>query len=267
MLREPAAAGQFYPGLRRELTEELQTLMPCKSGKLRFRGALVPHAGYMFSGRTAGAVYSKLSLPPAVIILGPNHTGRGSRAAVWAEGAWRTPVGDVEIDSALAKRIIGNSSLLEEDYEAHIFEHSIEVQLPFLKYLRGDLKFAPLALAGLSFAECGLISEALVETARGCAQPPAILASSDMSHYEPEKTARAKDGKAVEAMLAMDEDELYRTVRDENISMCGYIPAVIMLMAVKALGADKAELVEYSTSSRATGDESSVVGYCGMVFR
>ena len=267
MLREPAVAGRFYPGTREELVEELLSFMPGERAPAGFFGALVPHAGYMFSGKTAGAVYSRVSLPPSVIILGPNHTGRGAPGSVWASGSWRTPLGDMGIDSRLAGAIIENSPSLEEDYDAHIYEHSIEVQLPFLQYLREDVRFAPVTLSNFSLSACEDISEALFQAAREHLSPVAVLASSDMSHYEPEKIARAKDGKAVEAMLAMDEAALYRVVRDENISMCGNIPAVIMLMTVKKLGAEKAELAEYATSARASGDYSSVVGYCGMVFR
>ncbi len=267
MLREPAVAGRFYPGKRDELVEELRSLMPGEGKGTGFSGALVPHAGYVFSGRTAGAVYSKVSLPPSVIILSPNHTGRGAPASVWPSGFWRTPLGDMETDSRLAEAIIRNSSILEADYDAHIYEHSIEVQLPFLRYLREDIKIAPVTLSDFSLSECEEISSALFEAVKAHTSDVSVIASSDMSHYESEKTAKEKDKLAIDAMLAMDGGALYSAVREKNISMCGNIPAVVMLMTVKKLGARKAELVEYATSARASGDYSSVVGYCGIIFR
>ncbi len=267
MTREPAAAGRFYPGEREELLAELRRCTSGEGNAEEFYGAVVPHAGYMFSGKTAGAVYSRVSLPPAVFILGPNHTGMGARAAVWAGGAWGTPMGELEVDSALAGALIGHSPLLKEDYDAHLYEHSIEVQVPFLQYLGGDIKFVPVCLSDCSLEECREISEALSEAASEHSCGVSFLASSDMSHFEPEKAAAAKDRKAIEAMREMDEEKLYRVVRDENISMCGYIPAVVMLMTVKKLGSEKPEFIEYTTSADATGDSSSVVGYCGMIFR
>lgn len=267
MMREPAAAGRFYPDERENLLAELRRRVPGVGDGGEFYGAVVPHAGYMFSGKTAGAVYSRVSLPPAVFILGPNHTGMGARASVWARGAWRTPLGELGVEPALADAVIGHSSLLKEDYDAHLYEHSIEVQVPFLQYLRGDIRFVPVCLSELSLEECGEISRALQKAASEHFCEVSILASSDMSHFEPEKAAAARDRKAIEAMEEMDEEKLYRVVRDENISMCGYIPAVVMLMTVKMLGSKKAEFIEYTTSAEATGDPTSVVGYCGMIFR
>ncbi len=176
-------------------------------------------------------------------------------------------MGDTEVEAALAAAVIKNSSILEEDYDAHLFEHSVEVQLPFLRYLREDIKIVPVTLSDFSLSECEEISSAMFEAVKTHTSDVSVIASSDMSHYELEKTAVEKDKPAIDAMLAMDEGALYSAVRDENISMCGNIPAVVMLMTVKKLGAEKAELVEYATSARASGDYSSVVGYCGMIFR
>ncbi len=266
MLREPAVAGQFYGSEPEKLSAELDDLIPVRGSGSFFYGALVPHAGYMYSGKTAGAVYAKIALPPAVILLGPNHTGMGSPGAVWARGAWKTPLGDVGVDSFLAGKLIDDSFLFREDYDAHLTEHSLEVQLPFLKYLRNDIKIVPISLGAFSYGDCERAAESISSVLSENPMRAAVIASSDMSHYEPEKTARKKDSAAIDAMLAMDARSLYDSVRNQNISMCGYIPAVILIQAVKTLGSSKAELIEYTTSARASGDFSSVVGYCGMVF-
>ncbi len=267
MLREPVVAGQFYPGGRDELSGEVRTLLGGDSQRSECCGAVVPHAGYMYSGKTAGAVYSRIIPTPAVIILGPNHTGMGGSASVWARGAWKTPLGEAHVDEALADRMISKSRLLKADFSAHLAEHSIEVQLPFLQELNESVRIVPAAFKDLPPDECAEVSDSIASAVSGHDCPVSILASSDMSHYEHEKAARAKDALAIEAMLAMDEEELYRVVRSEHISMCGFIPAVILIGAVKKLGARKAELIEYTTSARETGDYSSVVGYCGVIFR
>lgn len=267
MLREPVVAGRFYPGGREELSGEVRRLLGEDSPREECYGAVVPHAGYMYSGKTAGAVYSKIIPSPAVILLGPNHTGMGGRASVWARGAWKTPLGESAVDEALADELISASRFLEDDPDAHLAEHSIEVQLPFLQVLDESVRIVPAAFKDLPLDECAEISDAIASVVSESACPVSIFASSDMSHYEHEKAARAKDALAVDAMLAMDEKELYRVVRSEHISMCGYIPAVIMLGAVKKLGCRRAELVEYTTSARETGDYSSVVGYSGIIFR
>ncbi len=266
MFREPFVAGKFYPGGREQLERKLESCLSPQQKKTGFVGALVPHAGYEFSGKTAGGVYSRIKLPPAVVVLGPKHTGEGRSGAVWAAGAWRTPLGDMEVSAKIAMRLINGCRLLEEDYAAHRFEHSIEVQVPFLQY-SGGASFVPAALGLFSYENCREIAECLANVLGEQDEDVSIIASSDMTHFEPEDSAREKDGRAIEAMQAMDERALFDAVREENISMCGLIPAVIMIAAVKKLGAKKAELTGYATSAPVTGDYSDVVGYCGMVFR
>ncbi|MDZ4231117.1 MAG: AmmeMemoRadiSam system protein B, partial [Dehalococcoidales bacterium] len=208
-------------------------------------GALSPHAGYVYSGPVTGAVISRIKFKDTFIIIGPSHTGKGKPFSIMTEGAWKTPLGDVEIDSDLGKQILASSRYLNEDHLAHQYEHSIEVQLPFLQYYRPDIKFVPIILSyagGTVYQEIGReIARAVKESGKEVV----IIASSDMTHYESQKSARRKDTAAIEAMLDLNEDELLKRVQELDISMCGYAPAVSLISAVKELGAGRAELVRY----------------------
>ncbi len=267
MIRNPVVAGQFYPASAPQLKSLLDGLVDKNAAKEDAIGVLCPHAGYVYSGAVAGATVSRVNLKETCVILGPNHTGRGAPFSVMSEGSWRTPLGEVSIDSSLAQKLLSKSKYLKEDPLAHQFEHSIEVQVPFLQYFRPDIKIVPIVLSfasGSVYKEIGQeIAAAIQETGSGVL----ILASSDMTHYEPDQAARDKDKQAIEAMLALDEDELLRRVETLRISMCGYAPAVALMSAAKQLGAGKAELVKYQTSGDVSGDRSSVVGYAGIIFK
>ena len=264
MIREPAVAGQFYPASASQLTAMLETLVNENVEKQEAIGLVVPHAGYIYSGPVAGAVISRIRFKDTFIIMGPNHTGRGQPFSIMTEGKWKTPLGEVAIDAELGKQILSISNHLEEDYAAHHHEHSIEVQLPFLQYLQPDVRIVPIVLAygsGDVYKEIGKeIAKAVKETGREVV----ILASSDMTHYEPHESAKKKDMKAIDAILELDEDELLRRIEEFNISMCGYAPTVALISAAKELGAKGAELVRYQTSGDTSGDFSSVVGYAGI---
>lgn len=266
-IRSPAVAGSFYPGSARELDRMVRSFTRDEPDRIAARGVVVPHAGYIYSGGVAGEVFSRVLVPFRHLIFCPNHTGLGSEAALMGEGSWRMPWGDVPIDEELAARLASACPFLREDPAAHREEHSLEVQLPFLHRFRPGFTFVPLALGRLSLAECRSLGEAAATVVRETPEPVLLIASSDMSHYLPDATARAKDRKAIDAMLALDPEALYRTVRAERISMCGVIPATVLLFALRALGAESAQLVRYATSGDVRGDRDRVVGYAGLLFR
>ena len=264
MMRSPAVAGQFYPGSQGELEREVRRLTRDVPARIPARGIVVPHAGYVYSGAVAGEVYSSVEIPDRHLLFCPNHTGAGAEAAVMTAGSWKMPWGAVPIDEELAGRIFAASSLLCEDRSAHSREHSLEVQLPFLWRFRKSFRFVPVALGSLSLSACRLLGEEVAGVLRDDASPPLLIASSDMTHYESDAIARKKDEKAISRILALDPEGLYRTVRSERISMCGVIPATVVLFAALALGAREARLIKYATSGDASGDYGQVVGYAGM---
>ena len=268
MLRLPAVAGRFYPGDRNELARAVGELAPAADAakKIQARACLVPHAGYMYSGHVAGAVYARLQLPRRFLILGPRHYPEGEALAILSQGAWQTPLGEARIDTPLAERLKRACPLLREDSVAHRGEHSLEVQLPFLQVLAGDFRFVPIALGTTRFGALEELGLAIAEVLAAEAEQTLIVASSDMNHYESDRITRVKDHKAIEKLLALDARGLYDTVRAEGISMCGYGPAVSMLTAAKNLGASRAELVRHATSGDVTGDFDEVVGYAGLIF-
>jgi len=265
MIREPAVAGAFYVGGRQALAAEVDRLLSPTPDRTRALGVVVPHAGYVYSGAVAGAVYGRLELPGRVIVLGPNHTGLGrSTAALWPGGAWRTPLGEVPVDLPLTAAL-GAAPGVAPDPLAHLREHALEVQVPFLQRARPDVSIAALCLAHLSYPACAALGEAVARAAREAGA--LVVASSDMSHYLPAEEARARDHRALEPLLALDPEGLYRVVHAEDISMCGIVPATVMLVAARALGATRAELVRYAHSGEVNGDVRRVVGYAGVIVR
>ncbi|RMG58591.1 MAG: AmmeMemoRadiSam system protein B [Deltaproteobacteria bacterium] len=264
MIRRAYVAGQFYPGRSDTLLKELQLISPPREARVEAIGVISPHAGYMYSGRVAGAVWGSVSIPEKLIILCPNHTGMGKRCSLISSGKWEIPLGEIPVDSDLAKRILENSPLASEDPSAHAFEHSLEVQLPFIYFHRKDFTFVPIALKRLSLGECEALGKTIARVVTEVGQKVLIAASTDMSHYEPDAVAREKDRKAIDKILSLDPEGLYRTVEEYDISMCGYIPTTVLLFAARDLGAKEAKLVQYATSGDASGDYSQVVGYAGL---
>jgi hypothetical protein len=266
MLREPAVAGRFYPANPRELTCEIDEYLGADSPeKVRALGCVVPHAGIMYSGHVAGAVYAAMQLPARMIILCPRHFPLGQPVAILSEGAWRTPLGDAPVDDALAAELVRACPLLREDAAAHSREHSLEVQLPFLQRRLREFRFVPIALGTDRFQTFEELGRAIAQVVAAQREPVLVVASSDMNHYESDEITRVKDRKAMDRILALDARGLYDTVRREGISMCGYGPATTMLTAAKQLGATQARLVRYATSGDVTGDREAVVGYAGIV--
>jgi AmmeMemoRadiSam system protein B len=217
----------------------------------------------VYSGAIAGAVYARVVVPPRVIVLGPNHTGLGHPAALWpADGGWRTPLGTVPVSAPLTGALAA-CSLVEADRLAHLREHSLEVQVPFLAAARPGVELAALCLGPLDVDACAEVGRTVAAAAR--AQGALVVASSDMSHYIPAAKAREKDRLAIDRILALDPEGLHATVRREGITMCGVIPATVMLFAARELGATRAELVRYGNSGEVNGDTRQVVGYAGLI--
>lgn len=265
MVREPVVAGQFYPGARKGLESAVAKLMGEIPERKAALGAISPHAGYIYSGAVAAATLRLIKPAGCYIIIGPNHTGMGAPYSVFPRGRWVTPLGEAEVDEELAGNLIAGSRYLKGDVMAHAREHSIEVQLPFLQYLSQEFKFVPIVAQMSSARVLKDIGAEIARSLRSLKRSAVIIASSDMTHYEPQKSAEAKDKKALEAVMKLDEELLIKDVSENDISMCGIAPAVIMLSAVKAMGATRAELVKYQTSGDASGDYSSVVGYAGVL--
>ncbi|MEK6714496.1 MAG: AmmeMemoRadiSam system protein B [Candidatus Omnitrophota bacterium] len=269
MVRAAVMAGQFYPLAANSLEREVSELCVGVKTKKEAIGLLLPHAGYMYSGRVAGLTASTVNLKDIFVIIGPNHTGIGEPFSLDIEEVWQTPLGKIEINSALAEELLKKCPSLKKDTQAHRYEHSVEVELPFLQYLKSDknFSFVPIVIGGGKleiYKEIGKgISEAIKELK--LIDQVQIIASSDMTHYEEAKVAQEKDALAISALLKLDPDLLYKTVKEKDISMCGYIPAIIMLEAARNLGAKKAELIKYENSGDTTGDYSSVVGYAGAI--
>jgi AmmeMemoRadiSam system protein B len=263
MDREPAVAGRFYTDEPSALAREVDRFLAAAAPRSPALGVLAPHAGYVYSGAIAGAVYARVAVPPRVLVLGPNHTGLGRPAALWPPGgAWRTPLGLVPVSAALTEALARVPGV-EVDRAAHLGEHSLEVQLPFLQRARPDVEIAALCLGPLDLDACAELGAGVARVAADAGA--LVVASSDMSHYVPAEVAREKDHRAIERVLALDPEGLYRTVRRERIGMCGVIPATVMLHAARALGAGAGELVRYGTSGDVSGDDRHVVGYAGVL--
>jgi AmmeMemoRadiSam system protein B len=278
-VRRPSQAGAFYEGNAESLKRQIENCFlhelglgkipeVVKAGPRQVVGLVCPHAGYMFSGPVAAHAYYKLALdgkPDVVVILCPNHTGYGSALAIMNEGVWRTPLGDVEIDSETANQIVHESRIIDVDETAHRLEHSIEVQLPFLQYLYGSgFKIVPICFLMQDLPSAREVGEAVAKVLAG--KNSVIIASSDMTHYEPQERAAKKDSLALEAVEAMDEAKFYSIIETQRISACGYGPIVALITAAKILGAKEAKVLSYKTSGDMIGDYSSVVGYAAVCF-
>jgi len=278
-VRRPCQAGMFYAGTAESLKAQIEECFMHKlgPGKLpkvaqngphNLVGFVSPHAGYVYSGPVAAHGYYNMALdgkPEVIAIFGPNHTGQGSGISIMNEGVWRTPLGDAQIDTETANVVMRESSLIDLDDSAHTFEHSIEVQLPFLQYLYGSaFKFVPISFIMQDLESSLEVGQATAKALMG--KSAVIIASSDMTHYEPQKSAEKKDKLALDAAEKMDETRLYSTVESHGISMCGYGPTIALIAAAKTLGATNAKLLKYATSGNVTGDFSAVVGYASIAF-
>jgi MEMO1 family protein len=268
MLRLPAVAGQFYPGNPKELAAAVEnyTKTAKSEAKVKVRACLVPHAGYMYSGGVAGAVFGRIALTRKILVIGVRHYPQGEPLAILSEGVWRTPLGDVPVESSLAAQLRKECAALREDRVAHSREHSLEVELPFLQVLAPGFSFVPVALGTVRFDELRETGEGIARALQNTPEDVLIVTSSDMNHYEDDGITREKDKKAIDCMLDLDPKGLYDVCCEQHISMCGLGPAVTMLTAIKRLEARTAELVRYATSGDINGNRDEVVGYAGMIF-
>lgn len=266
-IRHPAVAGRFYPRDPDDLRAEVESYLTHQLQTVSALGCVVPHAGYVYSGHVAGAVYACLEPVRRCILLCPNHTGMGHPLSIMSAGAWQTPLGLMPIDSELASDLKRRFPLLGEDVEAHRVEHGAEVQLPFLQATNPECRFVPIVLGTSAYEGLQGLGEAMADVVLASGEPVLLIASSDMNHYENDIVTRAKDQKAIERILVMDPRGLFDVVMEEDISMCGFGPTVAMLTAVRLIGAKKAELIKYATSGDISGDRERVVGYAGIIVR
>lgn len=266
MVRQPAVAGQFYPITKESLEKQLSQLIEIRQNRLKAKGSVLPHAGYIYSGKVAASVIGQIAPYTTYIIIGPNHTGFGKTFSLFPAGVWHTPLGDIEIDADFVSTLLKKSSLLEEDIQAHTYEHSVEVELPFLQYVNDNFKLVSIVLGPSTLENYKKLGE---DIAKGISETKNlnihIIASSDFTHYESYESANKKDKLAIEAILKLDADLLWEVIKKEDISMCGYAPCIAMLTAAKRLGAENGKLTAYATSADATKDKSSVVGYAGII--
>jgi len=265
-VRRPAVAGVFYPSSPTRLESWIHELITDRDVREELLACVAPHAGYRYSGSVAGQVFGSLEVPRRVVVMGPNHTGLGAQVSVASHDAWETPLGPCPVDHELAQLLLESSADAELDAQAHWREHSIEVLLPFLQIRQPEVRVLPICLKHLSLSSCVELGECLARVLQTIDEPVGIVASSDMTHHEPDERARERDRMAIDAALSMVPAALYETVHTHGITMCGVVPTTVAMAAAGELGATAARLEAYSTSGDAGGDRSAVVGYAGICF-
>lgn len=265
-MRQPAVADRFYPGSAKALALAVQELLPTGpvSGKLKGLAVVSPHAGYVYSGALAAETLSAVVVPETVIILGPNHRGQGAPVSL-STTPWEMPLGTVPIDREITDLILKHSAQIRVDELAHKYEHSLEVQVPFLQKLQEHLNIVPLVLSHISYPLCEEVAKALAHAIQTSDKDVLIVASSDMNHYESRRKTDLKDNLALQCIERLNPYDLYHTVKNQRITMCGVIPVVIAMLAAIACGASKYHLVGHTDSGFVSGDTDQVVGYAGIV--
>jgi AmmeMemoRadiSam system protein B len=264
MAREAAVAGQFYPADPDALRVTVGALMNKHDFLMDAKGVVVPHAGYIYSGSVAGEVFASIRIPDRMILLGPNHTGRGSALALAPAGTWEMPFGSVQVDSDMNRELKAHCPELKEDSAAHYFEHSLEVQIPFLQFLKPGFQFSAICIRTIDYHTLESLGHAMAQVIQSGKESVLLIASSDMSHYESKEAAAKQDRFAIDQILALDPQGLHRVVLDRDISMCGFAPAVAVLTACCDLGATEGKLIRYTNSGEASGDYARVVSYAGI---
>ncbi|HTZ16817.1 MAG TPA: AmmeMemoRadiSam system protein B [Dissulfurispiraceae bacterium] len=267
MKRLPAVAGQFYEGNPARLKKQVEQYVVKDAEKQKVTAILSPHAGLMYSGHVAGALYSSIRFPKTFVLLGPNHTGLGPAMSIMGSGEWEIPTATFLVDEELGRKVKERVPRLVEDTQAHMYEHSLEVQLPFIAYSSDECRILPISIMKASLEECEAMGRGIADAIREAGYDVVIVASSDMSHFEQDSVARRIDNLAIKEVLDLDPEGLYSVVLREQITMCGFIPAVVMLYAARKLGATEARLIKYATSAEVNGDFDRVVGYAGIVVR
>lgn len=263
-VRAPAVSGAFYPGHPLQLRMAVERFLVREVDPAPVLALFVPHAGYVYSGSTAGKGYASSLLPRRLFLLCPNHTGLGAPLSCWPEGVWRTPLGDATVDTAMACALMEACPLVEADARAHLREHAAEVHLPFLQVYLPEFTFVPLAVGTGEIGSIQELGRGMARVLRELGEDAAIVVSTDMNHYESAKTNRRKDDLALDALLALDAPRLLRDCSREGITMCGAAPAAAAVFAAVELGASAADLVDYTHSGQVTGDESEVVSYAAV---
>jgi AmmeMemoRadiSam system protein B len=263
MLREPAVAGSFYEKDAPALKKHLARYITEKPNKIKAKAIVVPHAGYIYSGRVAGEVYSSIEIPDIIILLGPNHTGDGVPVSIMNAGEWRTPLGDVKINEPLANEILKNTKAAEKDTKAHAREHSLEVQLPFLQTLKKSFTFVPITFGEYDIKKLSDVASAIAAALKG--KDALLVASTDLTHYEEAGLAKEKDMLVLQAIEKLDAEGLVKEVVANDISMCGWMPTYVAIKAAKLLGAKEGKVIKYMNSGDVSGDYGQVVGYGGAV--
>jgi MEMO1 family protein len=267
MRRTPAVAGRFYGGNAGQLAAEVSQFVVSGMKRQKVLGAVSPHAGLMYSGRVAGMLYSSIAMPETFILLGPNHHGQGANMAIMSSGEWEIPSAVFKIDEGLAVDMLESMPMLTEDGLAHAYEHSIELQLPFLAEAAGKIKIVPVVIGQATIEECAAAGRGMAAAIRKSGREVVIIASSDMSHYVEDAVAREMDGQAIKKILDLDPEGLYSTVVGKGITMCGFIPATIMLYAALELGATDTRLIKYATSGEVNREFDRVVGYVSITVK
>ena len=282
MLRQPAVAGSFYPNDPDKLKELIESSFLDDAGvgyvpELNsFDGSdypiniMVPHAGYQYSGAIASHGYCEIvknGFPEVFIIISPNHTGFGSEISVFNEGEWITPLGNIEVDSEFANKIIDSSDIASADFSAHLREHSIEVQLPFLQYFSSDFKIVPITMGKQTFVTSNDLANAIFNAANELNKSYCVIASTDLSHFNNQEKANKVDGFVLEDIEEMNEFKLFEEVVQYNITMCGYGPVMTAISLSKRCGKNNSEILAYGTSGDVSCDFTSVVGYASGIFK
>lgn len=265
MIRMPAVAGSFYPEHPDQLRDDVAAYLRGGQQNLEVKGLVVPHAGYIYSGAIAAQAYKSILIPPTVLLFGPDHHGSGTSAAVYSSGSWRTPLGDVPINEALAAELIAACPLLKADTLAHRHEHAIEVQIPFLQSIRPDVRIVPISLGHAGLDDWLFLGQQIGELLTGRAEKALLIASSDLHHFSSAATTEMLDRSVINMMERYDPAGLYSLVRENRISMCGVIPTIVMLTAARVSGATNCRLQSYGHSGMVNGDLQSVVGYACLL--
>ncbi len=263
--RPPAMAGKFYPDNRDALLDAVQQHLGPEHERQPAFGVVCPHANFKYSGHVAGAVYSRIEIPETVVLIGPNHSGIGPPIAMMLEGSWSTPLGKVAIDETFSRKFKEAFPWAEDSAQAHLKEHSLEMQIPFLQAIRPNVKIVPILLKRMQMSACFELGRALMETIQHTGGDVLIVASTDMTHFETQENAAEKDQRAIEKIIEIDAAGLDETVRGYSISMCGANSTSVMLHATLELGAEQGKLIRYSNSGKVTGDFEHVVAYAGLI--
>ena len=274
-MRYPAVAGAFYPSGEETLRKDVEKCFSKEAGspklgnKKALRAVISPHAGYVYSGWVAAYAYKEVagsfSQPPTFVILGPNHTGRGSGVALSQED-WETPLGVAENDRELGSLIQRNSKIVDFDEAAHEGEHSVEVQLPFLQFIYGNFKFIPICIGLGDYETAEDIAHAILKASQAAKREVFVVASSDFTHFEDAQSAKQKDELAMKHIERLDARNFLKEVETNNISICGYAPIMVATIYSKLMGGKEAKVLKYANSGDVTKDYNEVVAYCSIAF-